>query len=55
VIGAHRSGIRTVFLPKENEKDLEDIPEEVRRDIEFNFISNYEEIYNRLFVTKKNA
>ena len=55
VIGAHRSGIRTIFLPKENEKDLDDIPEEVRSDIEFNFVSNYEEIYNKLFVTKKNA
>ena len=30
VIGAHRAGIKTVFIPKENEKDLDEIPKEVK-------------------------
>src|SRR5512134_417422 len=31
VLGAHRAGIRTIVLPKQNEADLEDVPEEVRK------------------------
>ena len=31
VLGAVRAGIRTIVLPKENEPDLEDLPEDVRR------------------------
>ena len=37
VIAAHRAGIRSLILPKWNEKDLEDIPENVRDKIEFHF------------------
>lgn len=32
-ISAHRSGIRTIIIPKENEKDIDDIPEQVRKDL----------------------
>src|SRR5207245_2133235 len=31
VLGAHRAGISTIILPKDNEADMEDIPEEVRK------------------------
>lgn len=30
-ISAHRSGIKTIIIPKENEKDIDDIPEEVKK------------------------
>ena len=36
-ISAHRSGIRKIIIPKENEKDIEDIPESVRNDLEIVF------------------
>lgn len=49
VIGAHRANIRTVFIPKENEKDLEEIPEEIRKDIKFIVVNNYKDIYKKLF------
>lgn len=49
VIGAHRAGIRKIFLPVENEKDLEEIPEEIKKDIKFIFVNNYKEIYKKLF------
>ena len=49
IIGAHRAGIKMVFLPKENEKDLEEIPADIKKDITFNFVSNYIEIYKKLF------
>jgi ATP-dependent Lon protease len=38
VLAAHRAGIKTILLPKWNEKDLVDIPQKVRDDIEFHFM-----------------
>ena len=38
VLAAHRAGIRTVILPKENERDIEDIPENVRKHLEFKLV-----------------
>ena len=49
VIGAHRANIKTVFIPKENEKDLDEIPEEIKKDMKFIMVSNYVDIYNKLF------
>ncbi len=43
-IGAHRAGIRTIILPKENRKDLEEIPKEVAKDIRFVFVSHMDEV-----------
>ena len=48
VIGAHRSGVRTIFIPKENKKDLETIPEEIKKDIKFIFVENYDEVYKKI-------
>jgi ATP-dependent Lon protease len=42
-VAAHRAGIRTVLLPARNRKDLEDIPESVRREIEFVWIERVDE------------
>ena len=44
VIGAHLAGIKTVVLPKENEKDLEDIPKYVLKDLEFKFVETMDEV-----------
>ncbi|MGD9368036.1 MAG: endopeptidase La [Desulfobacteraceae bacterium] len=38
MLAAHRAGIKTVIMPKDNEKDLNDIPEKVRKDITFHFV-----------------
>jgi len=38
VLAAHRAGIKTLILPKWNEKDLEDIPIKVQDEIEFHFV-----------------
>ncbi len=37
VLAAHRAGIKTLILPKWNEKDLEDIPKKVQKEIQFHF------------------
>ena len=38
VLAAHRARIRTVILPKENQKDLEDIPKKVQKEISFHYV-----------------
>jgi len=43
VIAAHRAGIRTLVLPKDNRKDLEDVPKEVLKDLRFVFASHMDE------------
>ena len=44
VIAAHRAGIRQVILPRENRKDLEDVPQSVKRDLKFHFVSHLDEV-----------
>jgi ATP-dependent Lon protease len=38
VLAAHRAGIRTIIMPKWNEKDLEEIPKKIQKDIQFHFV-----------------
>ena len=49
LIGAHRANIKKVFIPKENEKDLDEIPEEIKNDIKFIMVNKYSDIYKELF------
>ena len=44
ILAAHRAGILQVILPTENEKDLEDIPANVRQELHFTFASSADEI-----------
>jgi ATP-dependent Lon protease len=44
VIAAHRAGLKTIILPKRNEKDLDDIPKEIRDDLVFHFVSDMVEV-----------
>lgn len=48
VIGAYRAGVKEIFIPKENEKDLKDIPDNIKDKIKFILVEDYMEIYNRL-------
>lgn len=52
VIAAHRSGIRTVLLPRENEVDLEDIPEEVRNDMQFKLMDTIDDVFKQALGVK---
>ena len=53
VIGAHRNGIRTIFIPSTNEKDLDDIPEDIKKEIKFILVDRYMDIYQNLFKKKR--
>ncbi len=44
VIAAHRAGLKTIILPKDNKKDLIDVPKEVLRDLDFKFVSHMDEV-----------
>ncbi len=44
VLAAHRAGVKKIIIPKENEKDLNDIPEEVRNELKFVFVERVEEV-----------
>jgi ATP-dependent Lon protease len=47
VLAAHRAGIKSVILPRRNERDLEDVPEELRQGMEFIFVDSAEEVIPR--------
>jgi ATP-dependent Lon protease len=49
VLAAQRAGIRTVVLPKENEPDLEDLPNETRKGIEFVLADHVDEVLATAF------
>lgn len=44
VIAAHRAGIKTIILPKDNKKDLEDIPDYILKDLEFVYVSHMDQV-----------
>lgn len=45
VLGARRAGIKKIILPKRNKKDLEEIPEQIRKEMKFYFVEKLEEVF----------
>jgi ATP-dependent Lon protease len=43
VLGAHRAGIPEIIIPAENEADLDDLPSEVRRSLQFHMVEHLDE------------
>jgi len=43
VLAAHRAGLKKVILPQENEKDLEEVPQQVKEELQFIFVGNVDE------------
>lgn len=44
VLAAHRAGLKIVVMPMDNKKDLEDIPKNVKKDLEFIFVKHMDEV-----------
>lgn len=44
VIAGHRAGLKTIILPKENEKDMEEVPDNVKNDLNFIFASQIQDV-----------
>ena len=50
MLAAHRVGLKTVFLPKENEADLDELPEEIKKSIRFVLVDHISQVLSRVFV-----
>jgi ATP-dependent Lon protease len=46
LLAAHRFGIDTIIMPRENEKDLPEVPEEVRNALNINLVDTIDEVIN---------
>ena len=44
ILAAHRAGIRRIMLPSRNEADIEDLPEDVRKELQIVFVSRINEV-----------
>jgi ATP-dependent Lon protease len=44
VLAAHRNGLHTVILPKRNEQDLEDVPDEIKKEMKFVFVDTVDDV-----------
>jgi ATP-dependent Lon protease len=44
VLAAHWNGLRTIILPKRNEQDLEDVPEEIKKEMKFVFVDTVDDV-----------
>jgi ATP-dependent Lon protease len=44
VLAAHRAGLRTVILPKSNEQDLDDVPQDIKQEMKFIFVDTVDEV-----------
>lgn len=49
VIAARRVGAKRVFLPNENRRDFDDLPEFMKSELDIRFVSHYDELYEHLF------
>ncbi|KAK4943100.1 hypothetical protein LTR10_017299 [Elasticomyces elasticus] len=49
LIGAHRAGVKTVLLPAHNRKDVKDVPEEVKKDLEIIYVKHVYEALRHLW------
>ena len=52
VLAAYRAGLRQVVMPASNEKDLRDIPDEVREHMAFTFVSTMDEVLHLMLLQK---
>ena len=52
-IGAYRAGVRTILIPRKNERDIDDIPKDIRKDLSIILVNDYKEIFDYVFKKKK--
>jgi ATP-dependent Lon protease len=52
ILAARRAGIKTVLIPRHNEKDLVELPSEVKADLTFGLVDTLDDVVPRLFETR---
>ena len=53
VIAAHRAGVKKVLLPKDNMKDIDELPQNVRKELEFRSIETIDEVLEEALVKEE--
>ena len=53
VLAAHRAGIKTVILPEDNRKDVEDVPESVRRSVKIRFAEHVGQVLDQALIKSR--
>lgn len=54
VLAAHRAGIKKIILPKDNKKDMEEVPDFVKKDLEFVFAEHIDDVLKEALIFPKN-
>jgi ATP-dependent Lon protease len=52
VMAAHRGGIKTIIIPKENEKDIEEIPKKILKDIKLILVDHMDQVLRNVLVVE---
>ena len=55
VLAAHRAGIRTLLLPKENKRDYTEIPENVRQNLDFVWVEHLDEVLDKALIREERS
>ena len=55
VIAAHRAGMKTIILPKQNKVDQEELPEEIKSAINFIFVDTVDEVFDAALENKASS
>ena len=55
VLAAHRAGIKKIIMPKENKKDLEEIPAKVKRKLDFVLVEHMDQVLSEALLTAEEA
>ena len=55
VLAAHRAGMRTVILPARNERDLDELPDDARRALEFVLVDDVSQVLSAALVQQGRA
>jgi len=53
ILAAHRAGIRTVLIPRENEKDIKEIPPKILRSVKVELVSHMDDVLKKALVVER--
>jgi len=53
ILAAHRMGLRTIILPRRNEQDTDDVPDEIKKEMELIYVDTVDEVIEAALVPAK--
>jgi ATP-dependent Lon protease len=55
ILAAHRAGLATVILPRRNEKDIDDVPNDIKKKMKFVFVDHVDEVIAEALMPTSNS